>query len=409
MAKRKHWQDAEWLRKKYWDETLSTTQMGELVGHTAATIYYWMKKLGVPIRSHKEAAKIAFDPATERGKHWYQNKSEVIKAAWERGVYDEEWRNKQRAIQIELCDPSTQEGRELRNRISDGVKRAWERGCYEGTFTEERIRRQTEKVKAAHARGAYMGVPKALREARERGCWDNAYTEERSRKRNETMRTRYDPSTTEGKKYRRKISEGVKNALDPSTPEGRKRRAKISENTKKLHADGGVLATAEHKEKLSKSVKAAYSDSTPEGRERRRQMSIRVTADHENGVFDDVSDIIKRAHADGAYDGVWQSPTSIEIAVSDALDELNVAHEMQFRPEGYSRIYDELVYPNVLIEVQGDYWHSPPEARERDEEKAVWAQEHGYHLIEMWEHEINSTGAIGLVVERVLPLIKDPQ
>lgn len=78
MTKREYWQNTEWLREKHWGEMLSTTQIGELVGCTAATVYYWMKRLEVPIRSHKEASKIAFDPTTERGKHWYLNKSEWI-------------------------------------------------------------------------------------------------------------------------------------------------------------------------------------------------------------------------------------------------------------------------------------------------------------------------------------------
>jgi len=120
---------------------------------------------------------------------------------------------------------------------------------------------------------------------------------------------------------------------------------------------------------------------------------------------------IKAAHARGAYEGVYvgvfQSPTSIEVQVADALNRLGVEHQPQYRPDGYSRIYDELVPPDVLIEVHGDYWHSTKKARKRDAEKAAWAEENGYHLVIIWEHEIQEQGALPLVTERVIPHLAD--
>lgn len=113
------------------------------------------------------------------------------------------------------------------------------------------------------------------------------------------------------------------------------------------------------------------------------------------------SEIIKAAHIRGAYDGVFQSPTSIEIQIAAALDIMGLEHQPQYRPDGYSRIYDEFVPPNTLIEIQGDYWHGPerPDNQKRDAQKAQWAAENGYELMEIWEHEIKERGAWAIIAQ----------
>ena len=140
---------------------------------------------------------------------------------------------------------------------------------------------------------------------------------------------------------------------------------------------------------LSEAQKAGYDPTTLEGKTRRKKLSKAV----------------KTSWAWGVFDGVFQSPTSIEIAVSDALDMLDIEHEPQYRPNECSRIYDEFAPPNVLIEVQGDYWHSLDKMQRSDAEKAAWAHANGYHLVIIWEHEMHKAGALELVSERVLPLL----
>lgn len=43
--------------------------------------------------------------------------------------------------------------------------------------------------------------------------------------------------------------------------------------------------------------------------------------------------------------------------------------------------------------------------RKSDAEKAIWAVENGYHLVILWQHEIEELGAWPLVRNRVLPLL----
>lgn len=116
---------------------------------------------------------------------------------------------------------------------------------------------------------------------------------------------------------------------------------------------------------------------------------------------------MQKRWASGKMDGVFQSPTSIEIIVSDALDEMDIKHEIQYRPNGYSRIFDEFIPPCLLIEVNGNYWHGPerPEQQKRDAEKMRWAKNHGFIPIVFWEHEIEKYGAEDLIRERILPLL----
>lgn len=44
----------------------------------------------------------------------------------------------------------------------------------------------------------------------------------------------------------------------------------------------------------------------------------------------------------------------------------------------------------ILIEVNGDYWHSLPHAKERDQKKGEWAAKHGYTIITIAESAYQS-------------------
>lgn len=141
------------------------------------------------------------------------------------------------------------------------------------------------------------------------------------------------------------------------------------------------------------------------GAEQCRSCAVRMR--WARGAFRGNSEALRAAHARGAFDGVFQSPTSIELAVAVALDICGIEHISQYRPDGHSRIYDELIPPNILIEIHGDYWHSMEKAKVRDTEKATWAEENGFTLIVIWEHEIKEQGAWSLVHERILPLLNE--
>ena len=142
-----------------------------------------------------------------------------------------------------------------------------------------------------------------------------------------------------------------------------------------------------------------------QGRARRLGLAPQQGSTESNRL---ISEAQKKNWANGIYDSVFQSPTSIELQVAAALDIMGIEHQPQYRPDGYSCVYDEFVPPATLIEIHGDYWHGDqqPENQKRDAEKAQWAADNGFDLVTIWEHELKEQGAWSLTIERVLPLVK---
>jgi len=64
----KLYQNKEWLKKKYWDEKLSTGQIGEICDVDYRIIWSWMKKLNIPRRSYIQ------DNIGYKNKKWLKKK-----------------------------------------------------------------------------------------------------------------------------------------------------------------------------------------------------------------------------------------------------------------------------------------------------------------------------------------------
>lgn len=45
---------------------------------------------------------------------------------------------------------------------------------------------------------------------------------------------------------------------------------------------------------------------------------------------------------------------------------------------------------SLVIECDGDYWHSLPESQKRDRRKDAWLRRHGYQVVRLPEHEIKA-------------------
>ena len=71
---------------------------------------------------------------------------------------------------------------------------------------------------------------------------------------------------------------------------------------------------------------------------------------------------------------VKTSNTKPELLMKDLLDKLNIPYKQQFliqfknkNAKMFRHLYDfHIPNTNILIEVDGDYWHSKPEIQERD-------------------------------------------
>ena len=82
------------------------------------------------------------------------------------------------------------------------------------------------------------------------------------------------------------------------------------------------------------------------------------------------------------------------------LDKLGIEYEEQFEAKDIKRFFDFKIKGRILIEIDGDYYHSYGKVYEEmnpmqkknarvDELKNKWAHSNGYKLIRIWEHDIN--------------------
>ena len=96
------------------------------------------------------------------------------------------------------------------------------------------------------------------------------------------------------------------------------------------------------------------------------------------------------------------------------VEKLNLKYEYQFEAKSIGRFYDfYLPEKHLLIEVDGDYYHSNPEKVDKnnlspmqkrnkrvDEAKNMWAALNGIPLIRIWENDINNNP------EKVMEMLK---
>lgn len=97
------------------------------------------------------------------------------------------------------------------------------------------------------------------------------------------------------------------------------------------------------------------------------------------------------------------------------LDALGIEYIYQFKAESIGRYFDfYLPRANVIIEVDGDFWHGYGKLHEEknkmqkhsewvDRQKDTWALAHGIPIIRFWEHDINDNPAYvkKVLLERV--------
>ena len=89
----------------------------------------------------------------------------------------------------------------------------------------------------------------------------------------------------------------------------------------------------------------------------------------------------------------------------DFLEKLGIEYTYQFKAESIGRYYDFYIpKANIIIEINGGYWHSDPRLYEGKEltptqkknkrvdyYKKKWADEHRIPIYYFWEKDINET------------------
>jgi len=104
------------------------------------------------------------------------------------------------------------------------------------------------------------------------------------------------------------------------------------------------------------------------------------------------------------YKKMPNAETGIEKTAEKALLNLEVPFEKQ-KSIGHYVIDFYIEKYNLCIECDGDYWHTKPGAKEKDERKNRFLEQNGYKLLRIWEHDINAD-AIGIISRYIDQIVK---
>lgn len=197
------------------------------------------------------------------------------------------------------------------------------------------------------------------------------------------------PSASE----RKKTSELMKRRWQD--PEYRKQMSekhkgqKVSEEgcMSRFKALKGIKRSDKTKRKMSESAKMRpddYYEAMHEGNKRWR----------ENETVSERMERLQKwmqAGREARINKDYLEPSSIEIIVQEQLDSLGIRYLQQKRVNDGNRDYWlDFYIPSLklVIECNGDYWHSLPERKERDKKLKEYVKSTGRKIVFIWEHEI---------------------
>jgi len=110
--------------------------------------------------------------------------------------------------------------------------------------------------------------------------------------------------------------------------------------------------------------------------------------------------------------------SNLEYKFEDILKSFNIEYSYSFYIKSIGKIYDfHLPKYNILIEVDGDFWHCNPNSKyktptcksqilniKNDKFKNKWAKDNGYQMLRFWETDINTN--IEQVKQELLEICK---
>lgn len=152
----------------------------------------------------------------------------------------------------------------------------------------------------------------------------------------------------------------------------------VSVETRKKLADlqRGRVKSKEEREKLSRSLKGNVPWN--KGRKWTDEEKDRIR----EGVIKSGKYVLNTIDS--------SNPTSIEVKVAEQLEEYNIKYIYQ-KPICRGHFIVDFYLPEyqLVIECNGDYWHSLKNRKERDKELESYVKSKGKDILWLWEHEIN--------------------
>ena len=148
----------------------------------------------------------------------------------------------------------------------------------------------------------------------------------------------------------------------------------------------GVPKPAQHRERMSKAQSSRWAAMSPAERQRISNLGLRAIA-QQWASLSPTEQEIKMASLTKA--SRTTRPTSIERIVSTVLDAIGIAYSSQHQVGRY--VVDFFVpSKSLVIEADGDYWHSLPERRVKDEQRDAYLRLSGYTVLRITEAAIKA-------------------
>lgn len=121
-------------------------------------------------------------------------------------------------------------------------------------------------------------------------------------------------------------------------------------------------------------------------------------------IIKKISNTKKKQWETGDIGNKKYKPSKLEKTFANILTLLNINYSQSFYIKEIKAFYDfYLPDYNILIEVDGDFWHTNPikypngpickcqtKNSINDEKKNKWATDNGYKLLRFWENDINN-------------------
>lgn len=168
----------------------------------------------------------------------------------------------------------------------------------------------------------------------------------------------------------------------------------------------GRKLSEEHRKKVSESLKGKHRNFSEEHKRNISESSKGkiLSEEHKRKISENHIGMKGKKHSKETKMKIVQSLanywkenlSSIEIAIHKILDSLNIKYRIQFPIKNWLiDIY--IPNKNLIIECNGNYWHSFPERIKRDKRLEDYAKENGYKLIWLWENDIEKDAKSALM------------
>lgn len=101
--------------------------------------------------------------------------------------------------------------------------------------------------------------------------------------------------------------------------------------------------------------------------------------------------------------GIESGGSSLELKVEEILKKHHISYEKQYQLDEFR--FDFCINNEVLVEIQGSYWHTKKQRRQRDLYKQKIARSHNKKLLVIWDYQLEDKN---FILYKILNSISKP-